>query len=150
MKRAWAEMKISARTNPFVAARGDKMAMRTFGRILWPRLSLCRSYGREYSGTCFDGGQRLVWAPHHSRLCVCEVCGNHSRLCVCEVCSIWSSSPCVCSVTDAQMIPPQFTQRLAPVTVVKGDNTKLCAALTGNLWSRFGVVRYVNVVATHC
>ena len=39
----------------------------------------------------------------------------------------------ICSVIDGDVIPPQFTQRLVPVTVVKGDNTKLCAAITGKL-----------------
>ena len=38
---------------------------------------------------------------------------------------------CIVSETDADVIAPLFTKRLAPVTVVKGDTTKLCAAVTG-------------------
>jgi len=39
---------------------------------------------------------------------------------------------CNCSVVDAEVLPPRFTQRLEPVTVVQGENTKLFAVVTGN------------------
>jgi len=38
----------------------------------------------------------------------------------------------VCSVVHADVTPPQFTIRLEPVTVVKGENTKLLAAMKGH------------------
>jgi len=37
------------------------------------------------------------------------------------------------SETDADVTPPQFTTRLEPITVVNGENTKLCAAIRGDL-----------------
>jgi len=36
------------------------------------------------------------------------------------------------SVVDADVTPPQFTTRLEPVTVVRGENAKLRAAVTGD------------------
>jgi len=38
----------------------------------------------------------------------------------------------MCSEIDASVTPPQFTMRLEPVTVIKGENTKLCAGVKGD------------------